>query len=47
MQTTIDKFPQLSSEEVRQMLDLKAVNFSETRFVGGSGAFASAIAYRR
>ena len=28
----VNKFPQLSFEEVRQMLDLKEVNFSETRF---------------
>jgi Rod binding domain-containing protein len=28
----VNKFPQLSFEEVRKMLDLKAVNFSETRF---------------
>jgi predicted transposase/invertase (TIGR01784 family) len=28
----VNKFPQLSFEEVRTMLDLKAVNFSETRF---------------
>jgi hypothetical protein len=40
MQTTIDQFPQLSFEEVRQMLDRKEVNFSETRFVGGRVAFA-------
>jgi predicted transposase YdaD len=32
MQTTIDRFPQLSFEEVRKMLDLKEVNLSETRF---------------
>jgi predicted transposase YdaD len=32
MQSTIDRFPQLSFEEVRQMLDLKEVNLSETRF---------------
>jgi predicted transposase YdaD len=28
----VNKFPQLSFEEVLQMLDLKEVNFSETRF---------------
>jgi predicted transposase YdaD len=28
----VNKFPQLSFEEVRQMLDLKEVNLSETRF---------------
>jgi predicted transposase YdaD len=28
----VNKFPQLSFEEVRKMLDLKEVNFSETRF---------------
>jgi predicted transposase YdaD len=32
MQTTINKFPQLSFEEVLKMLDLKEVNLSETRF---------------
>jgi predicted transposase YdaD len=32
MQSTIDRFPQLSFEEVRQMLDLQEVNLSETRF---------------
>jgi predicted transposase YdaD len=36
----VNKFPQLSFEEVRQILDLKEVNLSENRFVGGSGAFA-------
>jgi predicted transposase YdaD len=29
---TIDRFPQLSFEEVRQMLDLQEVNLNETRF---------------
>jgi predicted transposase YdaD len=28
----VNKFPQLSFEEVRKMLDLREVNFSETRF---------------
>jgi predicted transposase YdaD len=28
----VNKFPQLSFEEVRQMLDLQEVNFSQTRF---------------
>jgi predicted transposase YdaD len=28
----VNKFPQLSFEEIRKMLDLKEVNFSETRF---------------
>ncbi len=32
MQSTIDRFPQLSFEEVLQMLDLQEVNLNETRF---------------
>jgi predicted transposase YdaD len=31
-QLLVNKFPQLSFEEVLQMLDLKEVNLSETRF---------------
>jgi predicted transposase YdaD len=31
-QLQVNRFPQLSFEEVRQMLDLQEVNLSETRF---------------